>query len=109
MFNDFPSRLKMLRREKGISQHELALEMEVSRSAVAGWESNRKHPSADTLRRLAVFFNVSTDYLSGRTHHRRNITVAPVSELDLSKLNAYGLRMLAEFYRLLAQDEKYKA
>ena len=109
MYDDFPRRLKMLRKEKRISQEELALQLEVSRSAVAGWERSQKHPSANTLRKIALFFNVSTDYLCGRTTHRRNITVAPISELDLSKLNAHGLRMLAEFYRLLVQDDKYKA
>lgn len=109
MHDDFPGRLKMLRKEKRLSQEELALELEVSRSAVAGWEKSQKHPSADMLRKIALFFNVSTDYLCGRTLHRRNITIAPISELDLTKLNAHGLRMLAEFYRLLLQDEKYKA
>ena len=109
MFDDFPSRLKRLRKEKHMSQHELGLEMEVSRSAVAGWESGKRSPSPLTLRKLALFFNVSSDYLCGRTPVRKNITTSSMTDLDITKLNPEGLRLLTELYKLIAANENYTA
>lgn len=109
MIDDFARRLKRLRREAGLTQEELGLKLEVGRSAVANWERGIRCPSPLTIRRLAVLFNVSSDYLYCRTPERRNIRISPVEIIDLTKLNADGMRMMAEFYRLIANDEKYRA
>ncbi|MBQ7370222.1 MAG: helix-turn-helix transcriptional regulator [Clostridia bacterium] len=60
-------RLTELRKEKGISQAELARALQVSYSVVCYWESDRSEPTAPNLMKLADYFEVSTDYLLGRT------------------------------------------
>jgi len=63
----FSDRLKELRKEKNLTQEELAKILGISRSTIAGYETERKEPDYETLKKIADFFNVSTDYLLGRT------------------------------------------
>lgn len=57
--------IKELREEKGLSQKQLAEELNISQSAIAKWELDKTEPTAGTLRLLSEFFNVSADYLLG--------------------------------------------
>lgn len=59
------SRLKALRREKGVSQKELAAAMGVTQQAVGKWETGRSAPAHDIVRRLAEYFSTTTDDLLG--------------------------------------------
>ncbi len=59
-------RLANLRREKGLSQAELARLLGLGQSTIAMYEKNRRTPDPATLERLADFFHVSVDYLLGR-------------------------------------------
>ncbi|HIE12145.1 MAG TPA: XRE family transcriptional regulator [Desulfotomaculum sp.] len=63
-------RLAALRREKGLSQAELAKLLNMGQSTIAMYERTRRTPDPTTLKRLADFFNVSVDYLLGRTNNR---------------------------------------
>jgi len=63
----FSDRLKFLRKSKDISQEEFARAINVSRSAVALWETGRSYPNFDILIQIANFFDVSVDYLTGNT------------------------------------------
>lgn len=63
----FSEKLKQLRKEKGLTQEELALAISKNRSTIAGYETERKEPDHETLRKLADYFDVSIDYLLGRT------------------------------------------
>ena len=56
-------KLIALRREKGLSQVELAEELNVSRQAVSRWETGEAAPSLENLRCLRDLYNVSLDYL----------------------------------------------
>lgn len=60
-------RLAVLRKQKKITQDEIAKFLGITRPAYTAYEKGRRHPDYDTLRRIADFFNVSTDYLLGRT------------------------------------------
>ena len=64
---EFAERLLELRKEKNISQAKLAKEIGVSFSVVCYWETDRAEPTAPNLVKLADYFNVSIDYLVGRT------------------------------------------
>ncbi|KYG30398.1 helix-turn-helix domain-containing protein [Alkalihalobacillus trypoxylicola] len=56
-------RIRQLRKEKGLSQEELAEEVGVSRQAVSKWESNQSTPDLLRIIKLSEYFNVTTDYL----------------------------------------------
>ena len=58
-------RIKELREEAGLNQTQLAAQIGVSRKAVEFWEKGINEPKATYIYRLAVFFDVSADYLLG--------------------------------------------
>ena len=58
-------RIKKLRTERGLSQVDLAKELNVSKQSVSNWENDSIQPSIEVLVKIAHFFSVSTDYLLG--------------------------------------------
>ena len=60
---EFSEKLQELRKQRGLTQEELAQALYVSRTAVSKWESGRGYPSIDSLKRTAEFFSVSVDVL----------------------------------------------
>lgn len=55
--------IKRLRRLRGISQVELGNALHVSKQCISNWENDNIQPSIDMLVKIAVYFNVTTDYL----------------------------------------------
>lgn len=60
-------RLKILRKKHGYTQATIALSIGGSQSSYSDWENDMQTPSADIFYRLAEFYNVSADYILGRT------------------------------------------
>lgn len=60
---EFGKKLQNLRKNKGITQEELAQCLFVSRTAVSKWESGRGYPGIDSIKEIANFFSVSIDEL----------------------------------------------
>ena len=65
----FADRIRILRSERNLTQAEVAREVELSPRGYQDLELGRK-PKYDTLLRLADFFDVSVDWLMGRTQRR---------------------------------------
>ena len=62
------NRIKELRTQRKITQEELGKIINVQKAAVSKYELGRAVPSTDVLTKLANYFNVTTDYLLGRTN-----------------------------------------
>ena len=60
---EFSQKLQELRKQKGLTQEELAQKLYVSRTAISKWESGRGYPSIDSLKEIAKFFSVTVDQL----------------------------------------------
>ena len=60
-------RLKSLRKAKKISQVRLAIDLNMSQNSISRYENLERQADYLTLIRLAEYFNVSVDYLLGRT------------------------------------------
>lgn len=58
-------RIKELRESAHLTQQELAKKISISRSTLAGYESENKQPSYQVLAQIAAFFKVPTDYILG--------------------------------------------
>lgn len=61
------NRIKELRMQKGLLQKDLAVILKVAQNTLSYWEQGKFQPDTDTLKKLADYFNVSVDYLLGRT------------------------------------------
>lgn len=60
-------RLKELRKEKGISQLKLAMDLSTNQNSISRYETGERECDYAMLIKLADYFNVSIDYLLGRT------------------------------------------
>ena len=60
---EFNEKLLELRKQKGLTQEELAASLYVSRTAISKWESGRGYPNIESLKAIAKFFSVTVDEL----------------------------------------------
>lgn len=60
---DFQDKLKKLRKNRGLTQEELAQALFVSRTAISKWESGKGYPNIDSLKAISKYFCVSLDDL----------------------------------------------
>lgn len=65
--------LKLLRKEKGISQQRLADAIGVTQPSINKYENHNIEPELEVLKRLADFFNTSIDYIVGHTDVKQKI------------------------------------
>lgn len=63
----FSERLKLLREERKITLDELAEKINSTKSTLSRYENNKRTPNIEFIERVANFFNVTSDYLLGRT------------------------------------------
>ena len=76
----FVERLKLLRKFTKVSQLELAKELNVAQSTVGMWETGKREPDFETLCKIAIYFDVTSDFLLGLSD-----TLKP--ELPVHKFN----------------------
>lgn len=83
----FKERLKELRNQAGLTQKEIANKFNTSQQSYAKWENGKTNPSQKSLEKLAEFFNVSIDYLIGKSNIKH-----PESDIDkaIDKSVAYN-------------------
>ena len=60
---EFNEKLQELRKQRGLTQEELAEKLYVSRTAISKWESGRGYPNIESLKAIAKFFSVTVDEL----------------------------------------------
>ena len=80
-------RIAELRKEKGMTQEELARALNITRSALSLYEIGKREPDTDTIKKIAEFFGVSIDYLLGQTDIRN-----PHKEFIQKAKEKYGSR-----------------
>jgi transcriptional regulator with XRE-family HTH domain len=84
MNNNFPRIITLLRKERGLSQKKAAEELEVSQALLSHYEKGIRECGLDFVIKAADFYDVSCDYLLGRTPHRSGakILVDDIPEPD---------------------------
>lgn len=106
-------RLKTLRLEKGISQTDLAKQFNIARSTLSQYESNQRTPSDEIKVKLSEYFNVSIDYLLGKTDIRNHlkdseITTALHSDTEYDDLPDEAKKEINNFIDYIKQKYKNK-
>lgn len=69
-----------LREKRGLSQGEVAAKIGSTRAAISHYETNRRQPDSRILSKLADLFNVTTDYIMGRTSNPGTDSSGDVSD-----------------------------
>lgn len=70
---DLAEKIQSLRKQKNISQEQLAEMMGISRQSISKWESQQSVPELDKIVRLSDIFGVSTDYLLKDTQQDQGV------------------------------------
>lgn len=96
----FGQRLRLLREERKLAQKEIADLLSVSQSSIGKYESDQRTPDPNSIIKLAVFFDVSTDFLLGHSGIRN-----PLKSLS-QDLPEEALKEIEQFKKYL--EHKYK-
>ena len=75
MNNDFPRIITFLRKERGLSQKQAAADLEISQALLSHYEKGIRECGLDFLVKTAEYYDVSADYLLGRTVQRKPASV----------------------------------
>jgi len=92
----FSEKLKMLRKNKGMTQDEFAEKLNVSRQAVAKWESGQAYPDILNLIQISNFFNATVDYLV--RDQECMVSIEEILNTDLERLIAFRLEANVNTY-----------
>lgn len=111
----FANRLISLRKERNLTQEDIAKIIYKKRSTVSGYETEGKQPDLDTVCLLAKYFGVSTDYLLGytdRPNHSEDVFYNDTVNFQKhfnslpAELRPAVSKCFDDFYRLLNRDMK---
>lgn len=108
------NRIKLLRLEKGNTQKQLSEYLGLTPKMISFYEKEERFPPHDIILKLADYFNVTTDYLLGRTDEKRPKkerfqdvdTIAAHRIGNIKQLSDEGLEELDNYIELLKL--KYK-
>lgn len=92
----FSEKLQLIRKNKGLTQEELAEKLTVSRQAVAKWESGQAYPDISNLIQISNLFHVTVDYLV--RDQECMVSLSNDSATDLDKLIAFRLEANVNTY-----------
>ncbi len=106
----FGNNLKNLRNEAQVNQKALAAQFRVTQATISSWENGRTAPSFEQLIQIADYFDVSVDYLIGRTNIDNNYVYNPQKDIAdiLEILQQTDNREREVIYRLLKEYTKAK-
>lgn len=107
------NRLKLLREEKNLLQEELGKVIGVSGRAIGNYEKGTRDMSTEIVIKLANFFNVSTDYLLGKSNERNQkndinseLIKIGLSLKDYNPPTAEQKKQIEEFAKFVLKDNK---
>ena len=98
MINGLPERLKELRTKYGLSQREVAKQLDISPSIVSGYETGERTPSLEVLLSISYLYRCSTDYLLGRD------ISAPNTVINVEGLSHRQIRAISELVNAVRDD-----
>ena len=86
------AKIKLLRKNRGLKQAELALYIGVAQQTLCGYENSKSQPDIEVLKKIAEFFNVSTDYLLQVDIQDETCNTSE-NDIFIKKLNDYGRQL----------------
>ncbi len=101
------NRLKKLRFEKDISQSDLCIATGINRLNYSNYENEKASPNVEVLVRLADFYDVSLDYICGRTNKRQGLYVEAQDNSEAVKKEIQSLKeQLADIQGRITEIEE---
>ncbi|EAD1189333.1 helix-turn-helix transcriptional regulator [Listeria monocytogenes] len=91
--------LKKLRKNENLTQDQLASKIGITRDTLANYETGRREPDFTTLKNIASYFEVSTDYLLGRDEIDNSDLLAAHIDDDLTEDERIEIEKYLKFIR----------
>lgn len=109
----FADNLQSIRKEKKLSQEELAEKIGVSRQAISKWEQGGSYPETEKLLILSQELNVSLDYLmfgvTGNTVNEKLVPQNIISPTGKITIKSFDGKTIVNCYKVLASQVMFKA
>ncbi len=109
----FADNLQSIRKEKKISQEELAEKIGVSRQAISKWEQGSGYPETEKLLILAQELNVSLDYLmlgeTGNTMSEKSMSQNVIVPTGKITIKSFDGKSIVNCYKVLVSQVMFKA
>lgn len=102
MSNDFPRIITLLRKEKKISQKQVATDLEISQALLSHYEKGIRECGLDFIIKIADYYDVSCDYLLGRTTERNGAKIT-VEDIPDNNSVSYG-NALSQLNKKIVQN-----
>ena len=102
---DFSINLKLLRQARGMTQSELARELNDSGGLIGNYETGDRRPSYEQLDRIAAFFDVGLDELMGRDTSKGDMAAAKSRQTAIMLEESPELSALIETAKELSKDD----
>lgn len=110
-----PKRLRELRDKNGYKQNHVADKLGIRSNTLSGYENGKRSPDPDMLVKLAELYNVTTDYLTGRSDQPHLTKEDSFEEFisdpnlrrwhkELSKSDEEDLKKLKEMWEIIIRD-----
>lgn len=108
----FADRLSKLRTAKKLTQQDIANKLGITRQAYSFYETGKREPDYETLKKLVDLFEVSIDYLLGRSNdpsnveedeEKHNIAFFGGAKEELTEEESKHLQESLEMFRLLKE------
>lgn len=99
---DFAERLKELRKEKQMTQKQLAQYLGLTANSVCEWENRRSEPSIATLLKMGELFQEPVGYILGQTDELGNVIIGSENYFETSPLEQ---RLILDFRKLPAETQ----
>ena len=93
-------RLKILRKQRGLSQLKLAMDLNMNQNSISRYENGEREADYATLIKFADYFNVSLDYMVGRTDIKEMVEKTKMSDLTDKET------LLIKLFRTLNEKQK---
>ena len=99
-------KIEELRKKMGLSQEDLAKKINMTQQRISAYEKGKREPDLETLKLFADFFNVTTDYLLGKSNIRNPEEHKNSENLDITHLTDENKQILQATYQgLLAKQD----
>ena len=107
------SKITELRQQKGLTQHDIAQHLKITRQTYSSYETGKRQMNFETLCLLADFYEVSTDYLLGRQNaipsflsEEERTMIAQYRALDERAKDTINSLLAFEYSRIAKKESK---
>lgn len=115
--NILAKRISMLRKEKNLNQLELSKILNISNTTLSQYETGKRVPSDEIKNQIADYFDVTVDFLLGRSDIRnpykncnksRNLKTAAYKNIDVADLPEEAVKQVEEYVEFIKQKHENK-